>query len=88
MGRPAGAGRFDAGSGRAAALDYLAKSADCLHQTLADTQHPLQLVYQPRVAAEGSAADIAAVFREELKNRRRGNRPLRLPPWGRTGTTS
>ena len=53
--------------GRAAALDYLAKSADCLHQTLADTQHPLQLVYQPRVAAEGSAADIAAVFREELQ---------------------
>ena len=53
--------------GRAAALDYLAKSADCLHQTLADTQHPLQLVYQPRLAAEGSAADIAAVFREELK---------------------
>ena len=53
--------------GRAAALDYLAKSADCLHQTLADTQHLLQLVYQPRVAAEGSAADIAAVFREELK---------------------
>ena len=53
--------------GRAAALEYLAKSADCLHQTLADTQHPLQLVYQPRVAAEGSAADIAAVFREELQ---------------------
>jgi DNA replication and repair protein RecF len=53
--------------GRAAALEYLATAADEVQRSLADAPAALQLVYQPRVPAHGSAEDTASAFREELE---------------------
>ena len=53
--------------GRRAALDDLAAAAAKLHRDLSDLARALRIIYQPRVPAEGAAADIKAAFGAALR---------------------